>query len=340
MFIHSIASAFPKHKISQQKLWEFSKQHPVVAELSEKSFGLTEKILCGDSGIDTRHFAVENPCELFDLDAGQLNALFEKEAPEMTQTALERALAKAELTATDIDAVIICTCTGYICPGITSYVAEAMGMREDCYLQDIVGLGCGAAVPTIRSAHGFLAANPDATVAVVAVESCSSAFFIDNDFGVLISLCLFGDGASASIWKSQPGESGYRAHTFDTLHIPKDREKIRFVNDGGKLRNKLHITVPHLAGKAVERLYKKRTVDNPHFICHTGGRDVLETIEKRLEIDPIEESREVLAEYGNVSSPSVLIALEKFLDKAPGNDNLWLTAFGAGFACHSFEMSR
>ncbi|MDF1753121.1 MAG: 3-oxoacyl-[acyl-carrier-protein] synthase III C-terminal domain-containing protein [Verrucomicrobiales bacterium] len=311
-----------------------------MTNLKPKSFGLLEKILTGDSGIGTRHFSTNDPTELFELSAGQLNHLFEQEAPAMAERALSQALDKASTLPQDLDALFVCTCTGYLCPGVSSYVAEKMGMRGDVYLQDIVGLGCGAAVPTIRSAHGFLTANPEATIGVIAVESCSSAFFIDDDFGVLISLCLFGDGASASIWKSTPGETGYRADHFHTLHDPKNREKIRFVNHEGKLRNKLHLSVPNLAGKAVKTLYDKRTSDSPHVLTHTGGRDVLSAIKKSCSLDDIPESREALYEYGNTSSPSVLIALEGLLEKGASNDNLWLTSFGAGFACHSFEMLR
>ena len=79
-------------------------------------------------------------------------------------------------------------------------MAELTGMRHDVYLADLVGLGCGAAIPMLRAAQGFLAANPQAVVATVAVEICSAAFFADDDPGVLISLCLFGDGAAAAIW--------------------------------------------------------------------------------------------------------------------------------------------
>ena len=83
--------------------------------------------------------------------------------------------------AADVDALFLCTCTGYLCPGVSSYVAEQMGMRDDVYLADLVGLGCGAAIPTLRAAHGFLAANPNAVVATVAVEICSSAYYADDD---------------------------------------------------------------------------------------------------------------------------------------------------------------
>ena len=98
-----------------------------------------------------------------------------------------------------IDALFVCTCTGYLCPGVSSHLAEQIGIRSDAFLNDMTGLGCGAAIPTLHAASCFLAAHPDATVATVAVEICSAAFYLDNDTGVIVSACLFGDGASACV---------------------------------------------------------------------------------------------------------------------------------------------
>lgn len=344
MYLHSIANAVPPHSFSQSSLLESFKASETLFkdlfQVNDEAWELGLKIFQGDSGIDTRHFAREDLQSLYTLDAGELNQLFEEEAPAMSVNALKKALDKSGTPVNEIDALFICTCTGYICPGITSHVAEQLGIRPDAYLNDMVGLGCGAAVPLVRVADAFIAANPDATVAAIAVESCSSVFYICSDFGAIISLCLFGDGASASIWKGTPGETGFRTNNFQTVHLPHHREKIRFVNDSGKLRNKLHVSVPGLAAKAVSQLYQKRSADKPKFLSHTGGRDVLNAIEEECKLAPIEESREILRRYGNTSSPSVMIALEEYLSKGDCEDNLWLTAFGAGFACHSFEMVR
>ena len=129
-------------------------------------------------------------------------------------------------------------------------------MRDSAYLQDLVGLGCGAAIPMLRSAQGFLAAHPGARVATVAVEVCSAAFYADDDAGVLISLCLFGDGSAAAIWSDQAAPGRWQAGNFTTVHVPEQREKIRFVNAGGMLKNQLHRAVPGLAAEAVCRVLR------------------------------------------------------------------------------------
>ena len=298
------------------------------------------KILGGDSGIEKRHFATEDPAHLFERGAEDLNRTFELEAPKLAGKAVRTALDEAGVTPAEVDALFACTCTGYLCPGVTSHLAEQLEMREDAYLNDLVGLGCGAAVPMLRSAHGFLAANPKALVATVAVEVCSAAFFIDDDAGVLISLCLFGDAASASVWDGRGGDGQWQAGNFRTRHRPEFRERIRFVNSGGKLRNKLHRSVPQLGAETVAELFAERSVDPDQVLAHTGGRDVIDALESALPGYQLRETRKVLRDYGNCSSPCVMMALEERLRGSNGDQRLWLTSFGAGFSAHSFEMWR
>jgi alkylresorcinol/alkylpyrone synthase len=211
-------------------------------------------------------------------------------------------------------------------------------MRPNVFLQDLLGLGCGAAIPMMEAARGIASAKPDALIATVAVEISSAAFYLDDDPGVLISLCLFGDGASASLWRGNREGTRFRFSNFRTLHKPEHREKIRFVNANGKLRNQLHRSVPELASETVAELYELRTKDPEKVIAHTGGRDVIEALEASLPGHHLAETRKVLNEHGNISSPSVLVALEESL-KTPVR-NLWLTAFGAGFAAHSCELTK
>ncbi len=340
MFLESLATALPENNFSQSDCLNALKNSPVAARLRPGSLGLVSRLLNnGSSGIEKRHFCLDDLAPVFDRDAQQLNEIFEERAPELAAAALTPALEKAGIAPDELDALFVCTCTGYLCPGITSYLAENLGMKASTYLQDLVGLGCGAAIPTLRAANGFLAAHPGSTVATVAVEVCSAAFYADDDPGVLVSLCLFGDGAAAAVWSDQPGTGKWRADHFTTVHQPENREQIRFINAGGKLKNQLAKTVPGLAAAAVEELYEQRQHQPDRILSHAGGRDVIDALEKQLP-HTLTETRNTLSECGNMSSPSVLFALEKALS-APGNDqHWWLTSFGAGFAAHACELSR
>jgi predicted naringenin-chalcone synthase len=341
MYLRSLATAVPPQSFTQEACWAAMQDEPLLAALKPRSRQLIEKIFTsGTSGIQRRHLALDAVSDPFSHSAEQLNQHFERQAPPLAAQALLAALGKSGHLATAVDTLFVCTCTGYLCPGISSYLAEITAMRHDVYLADLVGLGCGAALPMMRAAQGFLAANPGAVVATVAVEICSSAFFINDDPGVLISLCLFGDGAAAAIWTSEGAPGDWQAGHFATTHRPADREKVRFVNSAGKLKNQLHRAVPALAAEAVAELYALRKSEPDQVLAHSGGRDVVDSLEAILPFS-LTETREVLREHGNMSSPAVLFALDHRLRQNNLTDKrLWLTSFGAGFAAHSCELWR
>ena len=342
MYLQSLATANPPHSFTQAETWQSLQAHPDFGALKSRSVSLLEKILTGSSsGIENRQFTQADLAPVFRQNAEQLNRSFEAENPALATAALEKAIAQAGISPEKIDALFLCTCTGYLCPGPSSHVAERAGLRPDTYLCDLVGLGCGAAIPTLRAAHGYLAANPTHTVAMVAVETSSTAFYIDDDPGVLISLCLFGDGAAAAILTGENHlENSWLFHGFDTHHVPAEREKIRFTNAGGKLKNKLHRSVPTLAGDAVAKLYERRASDPQQILAHSGGRDVIDSLESAIPGFQLTETREILRRHGNMSSPSVLFALAERIKTHPADTSLWLTAFGAGFAAHSCHFSK
>jgi alkylresorcinol/alkylpyrone synthase len=340
MYLKSIATAVPPRSFTQQECWQAMNRADLLQSLRPRSADLLRKILTNpDSGIERRNLALEHIERAFGHDAQSLNETFEDEAPRLASNALSKALENAGIAAQDLDALFLATCTGYLCPGVTSHVAEHCGMRPDVYLADLVGLGCGASIPMMRAAQGYVSANPHAKVATVAVEICSAAFYADDDPGVLISLCLFGDGAAAAIWTGDGCSGDWQAGHFTTVHQPENRGKIRFINSAGRLKNQLHRAVPGLVGEAVSSLYAQRRAEPDQVLAHSGGRDVIEAIEAKLPFH-LTETRAVLRDHGNMSSPSVLFALERRLSNGGGDQRLWLTAFGAGFAAHACELWR
>ena len=341
MYLHALSTAVPEMSFTQGQCWEIVQQSKVRERLQKRSMLILRTILRGDHGIGTRHFALPEIAGVFDRTADQLNHAFRTEGPRLAARALTQALAKGDIKPAEIDALLICTCTGYVCPGLTSYVAELLDLRSNLFLQDLVGLGCGAAIPTLRAANAILAAQPGATVACVALEICSAAFYLDDDPGVIISACLFSDGAAATLWRATPGPGALRCHDFNTVHLPAERDKLRFEQRDGKLRNLLDRSVPQLAAGAVDRLWRERGARPVgRIVTHPGGRDVLDALEPVLAPYSVAASRTVLRDFGNMSSPSVLFALEESLKTAdPASDgDFWLVSFGAGFSAHSCRI--
>lgn len=245
----------------------------------------------------------------------------------------------------EVDALLVATCTGYLCPGLTSHVAERLGLRKDIQFLDLVGLGCGAAVPTLQTAKALIGSGAARAVLSICVEVSSAAFYLDDDPGVLISACLFGDGAAAVLSMADPAPHRRRVrwdHTASHL-VPSERDALRFETRGGLLRNILTQQVPCLAathvGGLLERMLdasRLKQEDIRGWILHPGGRDVLAALQERLGLDEedLRHSAGILRANGNMSSPSVLFTLQSALaGNAPGGW-WWLSSFGAGFSCH------
>jgi predicted naringenin-chalcone synthase len=112
MFLHALANVVPEQRLTQRECWEILRRSKATGRLRQGSRALLEKILKGDNGIETRHFAVTDLENIFDYDAETLNQAFEREAPVLGEKALRAALAQAGLAANELDALVVCTCTG------------------------------------------------------------------------------------------------------------------------------------------------------------------------------------------------------------------------------------
>jgi alkylresorcinol/alkylpyrone synthase len=344
MFITGLGTAAPTQRYTQAECWEVLQESPRYAELTPRSRAVLKKVLKGDNGITSRHLALDNLNDAFNLNPDALHERFTCNAPALATEAAARALADAKTSAGDIDAILISTCTGYTCPGLTSYVGERLGLRPDVLTLDLVGQGCVAAMPNLRAAEALLASGRCQQVLSVCVEICSAAFYLDDDIGVLISACLFGDGAGAAVLSnSANGGRRVRWKSGASILEPHDREVLRFEQKRGMLRNILMPEVPALAAQHVgtvfhdtmARLNVART-DVAGWIFHPGGREVLLALREKLSLSDhdVRWSEAILREYGNVSSPSVFFVLQAALcDSVPGG-LWWMSSFGAGFSCH------
>ncbi len=346
MFLHGLGTAHPARRYTKSECWEAFLASAWFEKLDRRSRAIAQTVLQRDNGIETRYLALDSLAESFKIDPDTLDARFALHAPTLATTAATRALADAGLQAGQIDAVIISTCTGYLCPGLTSYVIERLGLRSDVQALDLVGQGCGAALPNWRMADALLGSGAATHVLSVCVEVSSAAMYLDNDPGVLISACLFGDGAGAAVLSSLPSPPHQRSVEWkcaSSLTNPSEREALRFEQRGGMLRNVLTRPVPRLAAEhAAQVLHTTLSAagidasDIDVWIWHAGGRDVLQALKSKLGLreDDLRYSAAMLRQYGNLSSAFVYFVLQAALaDRAPGG-HWWMSAFGAGFNCH------
>jgi predicted naringenin-chalcone synthase len=346
MFIVGLGTAAPLQRYAQQDCWDALQSSPQFPKLKPRSHAILKKVLRGENGIAARHLALNSLAEIFDLTPDVLQTRFGKHAPALATQSAKRALKNANCDAKEIDAILISTCTGYLCPGLTSYVSENLGLRPDVFTLDLVGQGCGAALPNLRTAEAILAAGRAKRVLSVCAEICSAAFFLDDDPGVLISACLFGDGAGAMVLSNQPQSKNHRRVEWKfgaSLLAPEKRDTLRFSHKNGMLRNILSPQVPHIAGDIAAKLFsvslaaaKLKREKITGWILHTGGRDVILALRDKLKLTEadVRHSSTVLREFGNVSSPTVYFVLQAALKDSVPDGLWWMSSFGAGFSCH------
>ena len=345
MYFRGIGTATPTPRYSKAACLAAFQTSEWFGRLDARSHLIARTVLQRDNGIDTRRLAVDSLADVFQIDPNTLARRFLAHAPQLAAQAGERALRQAGLNPADIDAVVVSTCTGYLCPGLSGYVIEQLGLRADVQAIDLVGQGCAAALPNLRLGRSMLQTEACQHVLSVCVEISSAAMYLDNDPGVLISACLFGDGAGAIVLSRQPALTGRHIQWVDStsLTVPEQRDALKFEQRDGMLRNILTKSVPKLAADHAQQVLDTvlaRAGLQPSqinaWIMHAGGRDVLLALARRMGLEPddLRYSAAMLREYGNLSSAFVYFVLEAAVaGHAPGGW-WWLSSFGAGFSCH------
>lgn len=350
MYLNGIGTATPASRYTKLDCWEAFRHSEWFERLSERTRALARAVLLSENGMEARRLAVTSLAEVFQIDPDTLHQRFAKNAPELAARAGASALDNAAIEPGAIDAVVVSTCTGYLCPGLSGHVIERLGLRPNTLAFDLVGQGCAAAVPNMRLGQALLGsgqngANGCRHVLSICVEVSSAAMYLEDDPGVMVSACLFGDGAGAAVLSSSP-PSGRRAIQWrdsESVLDPSRREALMFEQRHGMLRNVLTRPVPQLAaeyvGEVLDTMLRRARLDISQidvWIMHAGGRDVLRAVEDRLTLSPrdLRHSAAVLREYGNLSSAFVYFVLQAALEDAAAGGWWWLGTFGAGFSCH------
>jgi len=348
MFIVGLGTSTPPMRYTKADCLAAFEQSDWFGRLDTRSHLIARTVLQRDNGIDARRLAVATLDEVFSIDPDTLAKRFLSHAPGLAASAATAALEAATLAAQDIDAVVVSTCTGYLCPGLSGYVVERLGLRANVQAFDLVGQGCAAALPNMQLGRALLASGACDHVLSICVEVSSAAMYLDNDPGVLISACLFGDGAGAAVLSRAPPAPGSGSRSIGwtdsaSLLDAAQRDALKFETRQGLLRNVLTRAVPALAAEhawtVMETVLSRAGLnrgDISGWIMHAGGRDVLQAVQRRFELQPAElrYSAAMLREYGNLSSAFVYFVLQAALaDDAP-DGWWWLSAFGAGFSCH------
>jgi alkylresorcinol/alkylpyrone synthase len=251
----------------------------------------------------------------------------------------ETALANAQLSAGEIDTIVTVCSTGIATPSLEARVAGRMGFRSDVSRVPVFGLGCAGGVSGLSIAARLAQARPGTNVLLVAVELCSLAFRHDElTKANIVATSLFGDGAAALILRA--GDGGTTRIENSGEHLWPDTLGIMGWNvDPEGFGVIFQRTIPNFVTEnlkpAVTRILEgmKLTVaDIDRFICHPGGARVITALETALKLDQgtLDHERQVIADCGNMSAPTVLFVLERARNAGLPPRSL-LTALGPGF---------
>lgn len=341
IFLASAATAVPPFRADQPTVWDYFARH-YTGRLKTRSLDILRKVLEHPS-IEGRNFAVDDPSCLIDETPDDRIRRFTSKGVDLACRAARKALDRAGLSIGEVDALVINTCTGYICPGLTSYVAQELDMDRSVPAFDLVGGGCAGALPGLMVARGQLASRGGGAVLSVAVEVCSVTFQMGDDLSLLLSNALFGDGAAAVVLWTRPEGLEFRGTA--TRHLPEERESIRYVHRNGNLHNQLSTSLPRIMAPVVEETVTSLlqgegiTIgDVGYWALHGGGDSVINGIGSRLQLseEQLAPTRNVLRRFGNMSSPSALFVLSKLMEGGMEKGG-WviLAAFGAGMTAHA-----
>jgi alkylresorcinol/alkylpyrone synthase len=340
------ATAVPAHTASQDEVKERLRALlPLPARKLDAAMELFD------------HAAVERRYSVEPLSAlgnprglGEVQRLYRENAIALGTRVAREALAGAGVEARDVDLIVTTSCTGIMIPSLDAYLCNELGFRPDVRRLPITALGCSGGAAALARAHDFLVGFPEARALVVAVELPSlSIQRVDVTPGQLVSTAIFGDGAAAALLEggvrgdARPGGSGVRV--LETLaHLfPRSEYALGFDLQDDGFHSVLSKDVPPLIKGEIAHLVRtladRRDLPRDKLTCfvlHPGGRKILAYIEEALGLqrDDTQVSWEILRDFGNQSSASVLFVLHDWLTKrrAPPGAYGLLAAFGPGLS--------
>jgi predicted naringenin-chalcone synthase len=301
------------------------------------------------AAVDKRYSIME-PEEVFTATSfEEKNDIYVREVKKLGKKVLEKALTKAGWAPDSLDYIVTVSCTGIMIPSLDSYLINDLGLRQDIVRLPVTEMGCAAGVSGLIYAQNFLRAHPDKRAAVVAVESPTATFQLDDhSMANMVSAAIFGDGAACVLLSSETDANGPKLVGGEMYHFPDATRMMGFDLTNHGLKMILDIRVPETIAEhfpdIVHPFLEKygttiEAVD--HLVFHPGGRKIVQTVEQLFGKlgKNIDDTREILRQYGNMSSATVLYVLERFLEKdIPKGEQGLILSFGPGFSAQRVLM--
>jgi len=350
----------PAHKHAQENIFEFA--NAIHSSSDEESRKL--KFLYRHSGISTRYSVVpdyscstdarefyskEKNLEPFP-DLEKRMECFDEHAAPLSIEAIEDCI-KGKIKKEEITHLITVSCTGMSAPGLDLEIMETMGLPSGIFRTSVNFMGCYAAVHALRLADSFCQTDSNANVVIVCTELCTLHFQKEKTIDNLTSTLLFADGCAAALVQHDAGKShGLVLNSFFSNVAFNGKKDMAWKLSSKGFLMTLSGYVPELVKEDFEPLVAKalhkdgiKKEDINYWCMHPGGKKILEAISQSLQLtnDSLKYSYEVLSDYGNMSSPTILFVLKRILDEIQENkegqsQKVFGAAFGPGLTMETF----
>lgn len=335
--IRGIGRANPPHRFTQQETFRMA---------GYNSQAILEIFIHSD--IDYRYFYID-PEDLNRKETpDESNQRYLCGAMETGCRAIRACLESAGMTVRDIDLLLVCSCTGYLCPDLGTHLIRDMGFRGNIQRAPMLGLGCAGALPTLQRACDFVRAHPGCTALMLAVEICSACFYLDDTLETVVGNAICADGAAAFLLSTARGGNACYPEIvdFESFLDPEQLDKVGFAQRQGKLRIVLSPLVRDLAAPMIENaldpLLQRNALtrmDLRFWVVHPGGRRVIGNLQKQMGLtdSQLRFSTTVMRNYGNMSSPTVMFVLDEVVRNGNPHPGEWgvMIALGPGMAAEA-----
>ncbi|WP_307873244.1 type III polyketide synthase [Paractinoplanes ovalisporus] len=325
----------PEFVITMEQTLEFAER----MHAGKPQLGLALRLI-RNTGVRKRHLVQPIEKALHHPGFEERNRIYEAEAKKRCPEVIDRALANAGVTATDIDLIIYVSCTGFMMPSLTAWLINEMGFRSDTRQLPIAQLGCAAGGAAINRAHDFCTAYPGSNVLIVSCELCSLCYQpSDDNIGALLSDGLFGDAVAAAVVRGEGG-TGIALERNASYLIPHTEDWISYaVRSSGfhfqldrRVPGTMEPMAPVLRELATRHGWDAANLD--FYVIHAGGPRILDDLAKFLAVDRtmFRHSWATLTEHGNIASAVVLDAVRRLFEEGsmtPGATGV-IAGFGPG----------
>jgi alkylresorcinol/alkylpyrone synthase len=340
----AIGTAVPPYKVKQTEMREH------VRHLFANSFPNLDRYLSifDHTEIESRYFSMPKEWFIKERTFSERNQLYIEMAEKLGVEAIRQCLQKTGISSNEIDHVFFVSTTGLATPSIDAHLFNLLEMNSHVKRTPIWGLGCAGGVAGLARAYEYVTAFPESRVILLALECCSLTFRPhDHSKSNLIATSLFADGAAAVLMVGDQADLPYppygpRIVSAQSTIWPETLEVMgwEIVDDGWKVvfSKEIPALVRRNMRPTVEEFLHKQEMELSqidHVIFHPGGKKVLDAYQQSLGFkkDRFAHTYQVLKQYGNMSSATILFVLEQELQQSHryGASGL-MAALGPGFS--------